>query len=759
MTMKRALALLAIGIAGYALLALLFPRYSTAAQWQVRLGADEAIARARTVAAAHGFDVAGWPAEAGARVQRSLQQEAGERAVQVHVVFTDPRDSEHIVGVRLNGNGRPTAVVMKRKPAPGDDVTVEAARPVAERAFGSFVPDSASYHSYAEEDLGPEGVRFRWERGDRSVPVIDRAAAVVVGNELRDIRYGPELGNTHQDGAIDVLDIVSDLSAVGAVIFGLVLYIMATGRRLVPQRLALTLAAISGLLLLVELWADLDPIKLAIFYPSNVSARWTLFFGAAFVAVPVGLALGGGYPYARRRFPRQLIAFEELLLRGRFTSRGVGAAVLTGIAAGGWIAVIPYLIRATGLLGDYRIGDTAADVLFRSGLMPIGVYGNAMPVLVSFALVVSFVEDKLRARAGTVAALLLAYMILLDDAAAPVIAALLAAALVTLLYDRMFRRVDLLAAVAAVTSAAWAVAALTRFAQPAASIQSNGWLSVALGAVTTIAAFAVALRGSTKPYLPWEPRPARAERERIQAEFEVAHLAQERMLPATPPSLPGTSIASFCRPARQVGGDLFDFVTMSDGSLGIAVADVSGKGVPAALVMTITKGLLLAASDGRSDPLETLADINTGIHSLGHRSTFVTMLFGVFDPTARTFQFVRAGHTPLLWRKASGEITTLSPRGIGVGMTSPRNFSAICERATITTTPGDLLILYSDGVNEAMNERSEEFGDERLLAIVRDRVTDAMSAEDVRAVIVDAVDQFRGTAPAHDDMTLVVVKT
>ena len=113
-----------------------------------------------------------------------------------------------------------------------------------------------------------------------------------------------------------------------------------------------------------------------------------------------------------------------------------------------------------------------------------------------------------------------------------------------------------------------------------------------------------------------------------------------------------------------MGGDLYDFVPMSDGSVGIAVADVSGKGVPAALVMTITKGLLLAASDGRSEPLSILADVNAGIHSLGNRSVFVTMLFGLFDPGARTFRFVRAGHTPLLWRKATGEVLTLSPRGI-----------------------------------------------------------------------------------------------
>ncbi|MFL6246541.1 MAG: PP2C family protein-serine/threonine phosphatase [Thermoanaerobaculia bacterium] len=755
---KRALALLVIGIIGYALLALLFPRSSTGAQWQVRMDADESIARARGVAAAHGFDVTGWSGEAGVRVPRALQNQVGSRAVQIHVAFRDPRDSDHLVGVRFGADGRPTAVVTKRPPRKGDDITVEAALPIAERAFRGLVPDASAYRSIAQEDLGEQGVRFRWERSSPNPGVLEKATVIVAGNELRDVRYGPELTGKERSGAIDILDRISDAAVIFAVIFGLVLYIIGTGRRLVPQRLALMLAAISSVLLLVELWADLDPMLLALFYEGNASARWTLFLGAAIIAIPVGLALGGGYPSARRRFPRQIIAFEELLLRGRFTSRSTGAAVLTGIAAGGWIVLVPHLIRATRLFGDYRIGDASSDVLFRSGLTPLGIYGGVLPALISFALIVSFVEDKLRGPAGRAIGFLLAYVILLEDAASPLLAALLAGALVTLVFDVLYRRVDLLALIAAAASAAWAIGALTRFAQPVASIQNNGWISVALGAIVALAALATALWGSTKPYLPWEPRPARAERERIEAEFDVARLAQERMLPATPPALPGTSIASFCRPARQVGGDLFDFVTMSDGSVGITVADVSGKGVPAALVMTITKGLLLAASDGRADPLETLADVNAGIHSLGNRSTFVTMLFGVFDPIARTFRFVRAGHTPLLWRKASGEVMTLSPRGIGVGMTSPRMFSAICERATITTGTGDLLILYSDGVNEAMNERHEEFGDERLLAIVRERISSAMSAEEVRAVLVDAVDAFRGTAPAHDDMTLVVVK-
>jgi hypothetical protein len=762
--------ILAIGVLGYAVFAMLFPRFSTGAQWQVRLSAQESIARARAAAAEYGIDVSGWPAEATVRSNGRLQPELekqseadASRAAQIYVAFRDPRDADHVVGVRLDSSGRPTAVIVQREPRPGDDVTVPAAHPIAENAFRRFVPGAAAYRSMAQEDLGDRGVRFRWEHAEPNPLIVDRATVIVAGTAVRDLRYGPELTDEGERQRrhrwVDVVDDVSDISVIVATLFGLVLYLIATGRRLVPQRLGLTLGVICWALLMAELWADLDPKLMAVFDGTNGSARWTLLLGTAFFAIPFGLAMAGGYPSARRRFAAQLVPFEELLLRGRLTSRNVGASLLAGLAAGGWIAAIPHLLRVTGLFGRYRIGDAESDLLFSSGFMPIEIFAGVVPPLAAFALLVSFAEDKLRNRAGRVLGFVLAFIILLDDSVDPLAATLIAGLLVTLLFDFLFRRVSLLALVAGAASSAWAIGAASRLVQPAAAIRHEGWISVILGIAIAAAAFAIALWGSLKPYLPWEPRPARAERERIQAEIEVARLAQERMLPATPPEIPGTSIASYCRPAKQVGGDLYDFVTMSDGSIGITVADVSGKGVPAALVMTITKGLLLAASDGRSDPLQTLADVNAGIHSLGNRSVFVTMLFGVFDPIARTFQFVRAGHTPLLWRKAGGEVTALSPRGIGVGMTSPKNFSALCQRTTITVGAGDFLLLYSDGITEAMNDHSQEFGDDRLLSTVRDRITSDMTAEEARAVVVGAVDEFRGNAPAHDDMTIVVVKT
>jgi Stage II sporulation protein E (SpoIIE) len=751
MTGKRALAILAIGIAGYAVFALLFPRFSSGTEWNLRLGRDESIALARQVAARHGFNVAGWRSEAGVRVYRPLNE------AEIHVVFFDPSDSDRAVGIRLNKNGQPNAVVLRREPRNGDDVSVDAARPIAERAFRAFVPDAATYRSTEQEDRGDEGVRFRWER---AAPrgIVHRATGVVAGTTVRDIRYGAEIAKP-VDADVEPLDDASTLAFFILTVFGLVLYVIAAGRGLVPHRLAVTLGASLWLLLMVDLFFELGQDARHVFYGGQESPRWAIMAGSAVFTIACGLALAGAYPSARRRFQRQLLSLEELLLRGRITSRAVGASVLTGLAIGAWVAAVPHLVRATGLFGRYLVDDAAVDPLLTSGAMPMGLMGPLFSMMLAFALVTPFVEDKLRGRAGVVLAFAIVMLVLVDDASGRIAPAILAAFLITLLYRLAFARADLLTLVVANTSAAWAIAIASRLVQPAAAIRADGWAGVIVLAIIAVAALAIALRGSTKPYLAWQPRAARAERERMQAEFDIARAAQERMLPATPPELPNTSIASYCRPARQVGGDLYDFVTMSDGTAGITVADVSGKGVPAALFMTITKGLLLAASDGRSDPLETLADVNAGIHSLGHRSVFVTMLFGVFDPTRRTFRFVRAGHAPLLVRRASGEVETFSPRGVGIGMTSPRMFSALCERSTIDTRAGDFLFLFSDGITEAMNERSEEFGEERLLAVVRERITGAMSAEEARVVIVDAVDQFRGNAAAHDDMTLVVMRT
>lgn len=249
----------------------------------------------------------------------------------------------------------------------------------------------------------------------------------------------------------------------------------------------------------------------------------------------------------------------------------------------------------------------------------------------------------------------------------------------------------------------------------------------------------------------------RSEREHLLSEFALAREAQEGMLPAQPPEVPGYSIGACCLPAREVGGDLFDFLPFPGGRLGLCVADVSGKGVPAALYMTLTKGMLSAEQDIGSPPHTLARTLNAQLLAAGKRRTFVTLILAVLDPASGEVELVRAGHNPaLLWSAASRTAVHLQPGGIGLGLAADSLFHPALESRTFTLGAGDILVLYSDGLTEAMNRRDELFGEGRLIAAVT-RLAH-LDAGGLTAALRGEVETFAGGAAAHDDLTLVVLK-
>ncbi len=249
----------------------------------------------------------------------------------------------------------------------------------------------------------------------------------------------------------------------------------------------------------------------------------------------------------------------------------------------------------------------------------------------------------------------------------------------------------------------------------------------------------------------------RSEREHLLSEFALAREAQEGMLPASAPNLPGYSLAACCLPARDVGGDLFDYLELPAGRIGLCVADVSGKGVPAALYMTLTKGMLAAEQDMASGPRDLARALNTQLLSAGHRRTFVTLVFSVLDPATGHVEMVRAGHNPALWWEArSGRAHFLKPKGIGLGLTSDKLFHAHLETGELRLDAGDILLLYSDGLTEAMNAASQLYGDDRLAqTLARHAHLDAPAL--VEALLAD-VREFVAGAPSQDDLTILAVK-
>ncbi len=242
------------------------------------------------------------------------------------------------------------------------------------------------------------------------------------------------------------------------------------------------------------------------------------------------------------------------------------------------------------------------------------------------------------------------------------------------------------------------------------------------------------------------------EKERMEREIELAASIQKTILPASLPSVPGLVLAGGNRPTRQVGGDYFDVFPLPDGRTAFCVADVAGKGVPAALlVSTVHAALRILLDAGLVDLPDLVGRLQR--HLLGFSSTrkFVTLFFALYDPASRSVRYVNAGHNPGV-RLASGETSLLPSSGPPIGILP----DAVHREAFVSLAPGDTLVLYSDGITEAVNVVEEEFGMARLVALVRAAAGEPPDSLSNR--IFDAVSEFTRGVPQYDDQTVLVAR-
>ena len=251
------------------------------------------------------------------------------------------------------------------------------------------------------------------------------------------------------------------------------------------------------------------------------------------------------------------------------------------------------------------------------------------------------------------------------------------------------------------------------------------------------------------------------EKKQLDLDLSIASGIQQMLLPRKTATLPGLDLAARYMPAQKVGGDLYDIIPLSDHSLGIAVADVSGKGIPASLLMAITRTNLRQIAPRHDSPAAVLAELNRTIAIDMHGGLYVTMLYAVIDVTKNTVVFARAGHElPLFARRdaASGAYLTqfAGSEGMSVGMVPDELFKAVIADRVEPFGTGDVLVLYTDGVTEAPNEDNKEFSGARLADAVR--VLHSQSAEDLNEGILESVRRFAGDEPQRDDLTLVTVK-
>lgn len=247
------------------------------------------------------------------------------------------------------------------------------------------------------------------------------------------------------------------------------------------------------------------------------------------------------------------------------------------------------------------------------------------------------------------------------------------------------------------------------------------------------------------------------EKHALDRDLAIAREIQKILLPSDAPDLEGFELSGLNLPARTLSGDYFDFLTVDDDHLGIAIADVSGKGVPASLIMAMCRSALRSQSRGELSPAALLRGVNRQLYPDMKQDMFISMAYAVLNRHTGEAVLARAGHdAPLLYRDSSGEVEILCPKGMAVGIDSGGVFDRVCADHSFILDPGDMLLLYTDGLTEALNAGGEEFGVKRLREELRR--TAPSGASETLQHLARSVRFFAGEQPQHDDITLIALR-
>lgn len=467
-----------------------------------------------------------------------------------------------------------------------------------------------------------------------------------------------------------------------------------------------------------------------------------------------------GESYARERWGERLASFDALLRRDAFNAT-VGRSVLRGALAAPAVAaaalavgVIPLLLKSAHAgMGGSRF------ILFLSGPGLIDLFALTDAIIFPITMVLfllAFANSKRFLPAGIVAAVVLATI---DGAVPPPIDPTLQcmffgwgaiAACIA-----VFLAWDLLSAAVALGGASIIVGALPLLSVARGALLTQ--LSVAtITPLVLIVAFSIAAlmtrREVVYSYEDLAPHVKRiVERERVKAEIDAANRIQAALLPMESPQLSGASVASHYRAATEIGGDYFDFLALRSGEIGIAFGDVSGHGLTSGIVMAMAKAALLVQVEVDPAPRAVMDVLNDIVIKTAPKRIMMTFFFGVLDPATQQLCFSSAGHLDPYVYRAGGRLEALSSWGFPLGV---RRRDPFREHA-VNFEPGDRLILYSDGLIEALDDDGNPFGFDRFEQVLRD--CGPKSAEEIKRTLLQSVRKFTRNRPPEDDQTLVVV--
>jgi sigma-B regulation protein RsbU (phosphoserine phosphatase) len=247
------------------------------------------------------------------------------------------------------------------------------------------------------------------------------------------------------------------------------------------------------------------------------------------------------------------------------------------------------------------------------------------------------------------------------------------------------------------------------------------------------------------------------EKKRLDHDLEIARDIQRILLPSEAPAINGFQISGINVPARQVSGDYFDYIHVDQERLGVAIADVSGKGVPASLIMAICRSVLRAEAAGNPSPADVLRKVNRQLYPDIKEDMFISMAYLVLDHQHDAITLARAGHdAPLLYQRQSQTVTPVKSPGMVVGIDSGSVFDRLTTDFSVPLERNDCLVLYTDGVTETLNSEGDEYGVDRMMQSVRASANDGAQAIVKR--IIEDVREFTGSVPQNDDITVIAIR-
>ncbi len=771
--------------AGIATTYRLFPRFDSMGGYPSQVSRDEAIERARVVASHYGRDVRGWPVNV--RVDRFQRTYEFLRSAPNHPLAREPQPYSFRVlfnrgplrvEVEVLRDGRPGRFVFRDERRPdfsGPPPTDEQVKQVLTDFTGD--PHGGPYKRMNSVATATMGHSTTWEWRDDAVPeVIQQLEVATAEDGVRWVKSRADLslsfverwvaaaGRTSLRLSVLPVLLILGITATCSLLFpGL-----ARGRIRLRQALRLT-AVLLGVSVVVGIaTGELDLIRLAA-SESNQPLPEALFRALA-GELPIRALFAA--MWAVGRWVMKSVSLDrwhtfDALLSGTWWRRQVGHSVACGLLLGAAMTAIPAVLCAANLF-PRSDAQTVAPQWLGARIPALIPLGFQMPwdlsgiffLLLPLTLAPSFrrwMPVKLRWVLLALISVLLVGLtrtLVNDDVAGN----LTTGGIMATAFFGIYWKFDLTAVLVA-DLGFWATEVAVYFLhQQSDALRMNGLSTALLYGGVALAGEAALLFGRDLEVVPDEEIvEIAAQREVFETEFAMARKAQQRLLPAIPARIDGFSLAASCYPARDVGGDLYDFFRYPDGTYGMCVADVSGKGVPAALYMTMTKGILAAASRDPADLPALAAALNAQLHAAGRKKTFVTMALGRLNVAARSLEYVRAGHNSILWKRAArGTCEYCKPRGVGLGLTTGRAFDRSIVMETMHLELGDVVVFYSDGITEAMNAERELFGEERLQTVVERYA--GLDAFGLEQEILRDVREFMAGEPPHDDMTLLVLQ-